>query len=75
MPGPVKPHVAEHYATLGIDALIAVVERHYRDTVGPLVMALVAERVEQAELPGYGPPAWHTESFRLSGRCLCGGRR
>jgi len=48
---PVPPHVIEHYATLGQDALIASVTAHYRANVWPLVRALVAERVAKGAAP------------------------
>lgn len=41
---PVRPHVAQHYSTLPLDELIASVLAHYRQTVWPLVQALLAER-------------------------------
>ena len=41
-PKQVPDHVADHYRSLDVDALIADVVRHYRDNVWPLVEEIVA---------------------------------
>jgi 2-phosphoglycerate kinase len=41
-PAGVPPHVAEHYATLSVDELVADVTQHYRQNVWPLVRGIVA---------------------------------
>ena len=47
---PVPPHVAEHYGSLGTEALMASVLAHY-ETVWPLAEALIRRHAEDAAEP------------------------
>lgn len=41
-PEQVPPHVAEHYLSLPVEALIVDVLRHYRETIWPLAHSIIA---------------------------------
>ena len=45
-PQTVPQHVADHYQTLSVDALVADVLRHYRQNVWPLIENIVTTRAE-----------------------------
>ena len=64
---PVPPHVAEHYGSLGTEALMASVLAHY-ETVWPLAEALIrrhAEDVAEPRLVLEGSALWPSRAAAL----------
>jgi 2-phosphoglycerate kinase len=51
-PEQVPPHIADHYLSLSVDALIADVLRHYRENVWPQVVSLVETTIGNTDPPG-----------------------